>query len=640
MPIERRQFCTLLATGLTTPFIMTACGGSSGSGGNGQLPGPRGAGGINPKELVQSQIGIDFPEDTEQSIFDLSIASGDPTPTGVMLWTHLAPSAVTEGIELHYQVAYDDQFEQLVLEGFAEPGSITEQNDFTVKIDLDGYLQPNRRYYYRFIYTPNYANSRVTSRVGRCRTTPAEDAQIKQIKFGLLTCQDYTNGYYGVLRQVAEDESLDFVIHLGDFIYDSSGGTDFQPTPHEDRRFSMLSEYHPNTYDDELLGDVPKPKMSRIVLDLADFRHIYRVYRKDQNLQRAMERHTWIMTADDHEIGNDAYWDYERNTLGLPDHPYTTSKSLSEGQIIQKLNQLKLDSQQSWWEYTPTRVTINRDSTDPHNFLKIYRRLVFGDMLELLMIDSRTYRTAHPCGSDQAFNGRYLPLTCGSTFENPYIDGRPHSMLGIEQKEWLFDHLLSSTRRYKVLGNQTLMARLGIEHKNWEIPFSVESWDGFQFERSELMQALKSHQVENFVVLTGDFHSHIAANLKMDYRNSNANNEDNYVGVEFMTPAITSSALVETASFFLNKGEPLSGQQQKLLELITQNLAYITNPHIRYFNSAEQGFSTLLFTPTYVEWESFVVDKDIPDNMLKKQVAKMRKYTSNPWLTPAKIENK
>jgi alkaline phosphatase D len=633
MPIERRQFCTLLATGLTTPFIMTACGGSSGSGGNGQLSGPRGAGGINPKELVQSQIGIDFPEDTEQSIFDLSIASGDPTPTGVMLWTHLAPSAVTEGIELHYQVAYDDQFEQLVLEGFAEPGSITEQNDFTVKIDLDGYLQSNRRYYYRFIYTPHYANSRVSSRVGRCRTAPAEDAQIKQIKFGLLTCQDYTNGYYGALRQVAEDDSLDFIIHLGDFIYEAAGDKRFQLSNH--RSLTLLSDHHSSHLDDELFEDGPLPEKTIVALDLEDYRHIYRTYRKDQNLQKAMENHTWIMTSDDHDVVNDAYWDYQRDTLGAPDHPFTHSKSLNESQIIQKLNQLKLDSQQAWWEYTPARIAINRDSTDPHNFLKIYRRLIFGDMLELFMIDSRSYRTGHPCGVG-AVGERFLPLSC-ETFNNEFINGMPHSMLGAQQKEWLFNHLSSSSCRYKVLGNQTLMARLGIEHKGWQQPFMTDAWDGFQFERDQLMQELRLNKVENFVVLTGDLHAHLAANLKIDYRDSNPNHHDNYVGVEFMTPSISSASLLKVMANKLaranDKEGTLANDLERRLTALAWGMIHVTNPHIRYLNSAQQGFSTLLFTPKYVEWESFAVDKNIPDNNVKMRVAKLRKDVDKPWLS-------
>ncbi|MBL4866114.1 MAG: alkaline phosphatase D family protein [Pseudomonadales bacterium] len=390
MTIERRKFCTLLASGLATPFILTACGGSSD-----EEPAPtdgteRGLEGIDPPvavdpdllDLIDSQIGIVFNADSER-VFPQSISSGDPTPSGVMLWTRVDPGITNPNLELYFQVAFDKNFERLVLEGKLPtsgtetendpvPFGLLEELDYTVRIDLDGLLRSDRFYYYRFIYDGT------ASRTGRCRTAPAEDATVESLKFGLLSCQDFTNGYYGALKLVADDDSLDYVIHLGDFIYETVGDPSFQALPFEDRQIIL-------------------PSSGIHAMDLEDYRHLYRTYRSDVNLQAAMERHTWIMAPDDHETANDCYWDYLNETLGAPDHPYTTDPQFENSKIA-LLNKLKLDSQEAWLEYVPARVTINRDSTNPHEFLTVYRRLVFGDLLELLMLDTRSYRTGHPCG--------------------------------------------------------------------------------------------------------------------------------------------------------------------------------------------------------------------------------------------------
>ncbi len=209
-------------------------------------------------------------------VFDLSIASADPTPSGVVLWTHIASSAWRAGESLYVQVASDAAFNSIVLEARVGPDDISAQRDYTVKIDLDGKLAAGSPYYYRFIYDGT------VSRIGRCRTAPAAGASLSRLKFGLLTCQDYTNGYYGALAHVARDDSLDFVLHLGDFIYETAGDPRFQSLPFADRTMIL-------------------PSGGTVSMGLDDYRFIYRTYRSDPNLQAAMERHTWIMVPDDHE---------------------------------------------------------------------------------------------------------------------------------------------------------------------------------------------------------------------------------------------------------------------------------------------------------------------------------------------------
>src|SRR4051794_21642304 len=128
-------------------------------------------------------------EPDDGRIFDLSVASGDPSATGVILWTHLRPESIVAGRPLAFQVARDPMFSSLVLEGEIPPEALGPENDHTVKVDLAGRLARGGVYPSRFVYGCR------ASRTGRARTLPA--AGVASLKIALVTCQDFTNGYYG-----------------------------------------------------------------------------------------------------------------------------------------------------------------------------------------------------------------------------------------------------------------------------------------------------------------------------------------------------------------------------------------------------------------------------------------------------------
>jgi len=282
--IDRRKFLTYVAAGLATPYVVTFTAGSA----------------------KASVIRAGAPLNTDSGrVFSLSVASGDPSPTGVVLWTRIDPGAYRSGTPLFVQVAKDPDFMELAFESVVESQNISADRDYTVSLDTDGYLQPSIRYYYRFVYDGT------VSLTGRCRTTPPYGADVGNLKLGLVTCQDYTNGYYGAYAHIAADDSLDFVLHLGDFIYETAGDPRFQSLPFDDRRIIL-------------------PSNGIVSLGLEDYRHLYRTYRSDPFLQRALEQHTFIFTRDDHETANDCYWDYERDTLGAPDHPEIADFKLQE----------------------------------------------------------------------------------------------------------------------------------------------------------------------------------------------------------------------------------------------------------------------------------------------------------------------
>ena len=533
-------------------------------------------------------------------VFDLSVASGDPSATGVMLWTHIRAEAVRPGQALFLQVALDAGFQTLLLQARIEPHQINAERDHTIKVDLNGQLpetQSGGPYFYRFIYDGT------VSRTGRCRTLPQDGNALRSLKLGLLTCQDYTNGYYGALGHLAADDSIDYVLHLGDFIYETAGDPRFQSLPFEDRTMVL-------------------PSGGTVALDLEDYRFIYRRYRSDPLLQQAMERHTFICVPDDHETANDCYWDYARDTLGAPDHPYTTDPQYDNSPAL--LRQLRLDSQRAWSEYVPARVNFNPIASHPHEALTQYRRFQFGRFLDLFMIDSRSYRSAHACGEGDVFQ-RYVPLGC-TKYNAP-----TQTMLGDRQRDWLIEGLTQSRAAWKLMGNQTFFSRLSITFLGKQItPLNIDAWDGFVAERRALTSALREAQVKDFVVATGDLHTYMSSHIKHDFGNNTPLAVDNFVGVEFMTPSVTSANLGEMLGAQLD-----ATQRAILLQGLAPAAVRVNNPHIQYFDSSRYGYSTLEFTDRHAEWVAYTVDKNDPDpRTARRCVARQRKSRYLPWIVP------
>ncbi|MFC3150575.1 alkaline phosphatase D family protein [Litoribrevibacter euphylliae] len=584
--MNRRKFLGASAAALATPYALKTTQAQAGFFDFGAS-----------KNIAALPDNSQINQEQARRVFDLSVTSGDPTSTGVMLWTHINPEEYDSNETLTFQISQDPACEYVLLEGTVDAWDISANNDYTVKIDLDGQLNPNETYYYRFIYKD------VSSRIGRCKTLPLEDSYLKSLKLAVLTCQDYTNGYYGALNYVANDLNIDFVIHLGDFIYETAGDPRFQSLPFDDRTIILPSD-------------------GVVALGVDDYRHLYKTYRSDLNLQLAMEVHTWILTTDDHETANDCYWDYERDTLGAPDHPFVTE----EGNDAGALRQLKLDSQRAWVEYTPTRVTVNEYATHPHDFTQIYRNFKFGDLFELFMLDTRTYRTAHPCGENDIFS-RYLPLNCHN------MNNESQSMMGEVQFNWLKQGLQDSTAKWTVLGNQTYMGRMAASLLGQPLAYiNVDAWDGYQYERDRLMEAVRDANLENFVVLTGDLHTYISSYVKYDYGHLTNLWWRNIAGVEFMTPSVTSSNLFEMIS---NQAQSLE-QKQQLLQALSEGAIRINNPHICYFNSTQNGYSTLEFNRDYCEWTAYSVDKNTnSDTPSRTMVKRQRKHAGWAWLDNA-----
>lgn len=577
--ISRRRFLLLAGLGLATPFVITSRSAQA----MGSMP-PRRAPLPNNEATTA----------TTRYVFPHSVASGDPTPSGAVIWTRLNPETVTPGQDLDFELATDPDGAELVLTGRIPSTAIAAERDFTVTVDLDGELGADRVYYYRFRYggTP--------SRLGRLRTTLAGGQ--RSMKLAVVTCQDFTNGYYGAYSYIARDLDIDYVIHLGDFIYETTGNSGFQDAPYPERRIQL-------------------PSGANVALGLDDYHALYRAYRSDRFLQQAMENHTWIVATDDHETANDVYWDYARDTLGAPDHPFTDDAQYGNDPAL--LRRLKIDSQAAWLNYIPARVQVDRGADHPWAFSRIYRNVRFGDLAEIFMTDTRTYRTPHPCGEGE-FGERYVPTGCDA------YNGPEHSILGDAQREWLFNGLAASGAQWKLLGNQTYLGRLAVTLLGKPLALvSTDAWDGYAAERRQLTGFVSDQGIDNFVVLTGDMHSYLASYVKTDYGKLTNIDFTQICGVEFMTPSVTSANFTELLSETLQKDVG----EQAVADALSEGVVRANNPHIRYFNSARNGYSTLDITANHVEWTAYAVDKSLDsEEATRTEMIRLRKDTLIPWL--------
>jgi alkaline phosphatase D len=469
-----------------------------------------------------------------REVFPLSVAAGDPAPDGVVLWTRVAPSG-TGPVPLTWEVARDPALREVVASGdaVADPS-----HDWTVKVRVrSGVLVPFTTYWYRFRALGT------VSRVGRFKTLPDPATSMDRLRLGYVSCQDYTAGRFTALRKLG-DADVDYVLHLGDYIYETVSDPQFQRRGPRDRQLRL-----------------PGGGVRAETLD--DYRWMYRTYRADPDLQRLHERFAVIAIWDDHEFANDGYGIHDTDTTDEQANADPARRSAAS---------------QAWTEYVPADVTF-----DPHapplEQLRIYRSFVFGDLAELVLTDERLYRDGPPCGLSQA--QRYATRGC---------DGQRapmRTMMGVEQRRWLIERLTASTRRWKLWGNETMvmpfrlpgwLARRLHPHSG-DVPMlddvyvNLDQWDGYQWERSLITDALAD--VRGLVVLTGDLHSFIAGTLRA------ADGRD--VATCLMVGSVTSANLIEL----------LVKRTLPSMPLPLGRLVRSANPHLGYVNSSAHGFNVV-----------------------------------------------
>lgn len=261
------------------------------------------------------------------------VASGDPYPTSVILWTRVTPEKISAEIEVKWELTEDEAFKKIVDSGVAQA---KYAGDYTVKVEARG-LRPGQQYYYRFHALDG------TSIIGKTRSA-AQSAQ--QLRLAAVSCSNYESGYFNAYARLAEEEDLSAVIHLGDYIY----------------------EYGPSIYADTTLGRSHLPEHE--IITLKDYRTRYAQYRLDPGLRAAHASHPFITVWDDHELTNNSY------KKGAQNHQD------DEGNY----NKRKKAARQAYYEWLPIRDEVEH-----------YRNFSFGNMADLIMLDERLAgRTEQP----------------------------------------------------------------------------------------------------------------------------------------------------------------------------------------------------------------------------------------------------
>ncbi|WP_137286059.1 alkaline phosphatase D family protein [Halorussus salinisoli] len=515
------------------------------------------------------------------SVFPQSIASGGPTASGVLLWTRIDPDAHDGETPLAVEVAADEGFDRVVYRGVVPAEKFGRDRDFTVTVDVDGELGSDGRYFYRFVYGGD------ASEVGRCRTLPDPGASPDSLRLAVASCNDYLHGYFGAFGRIAEAD-VDFLVHLGDFIYEYAGDGP------GDRSISL-------------------PSGRGQASELADYRHLYRTYRSDELLQRALRRHTLIHTWDDHEIVNDRWWNDETDAPETYSHP--------RGDDPEFMRRLYVEGIRAYTEYVPVRAKYEPSGEeeaelDPdairENF-RLYRSFRFGDLADLFVTDERLYRSPPPNADER---GPSVPADVAA--ENP---GR--TMLGADQRRWLLRGMADSEARWKLWGNEVLAAAFRFV-EGGEATVNADAWDGYRTERQRVLSSLAEMGVENVVALTGDMHSYLAAYLLTDYELTLGESLDSgsgesgrdesateRAGVEFMAPAVSSDNLVAMGNIPDSEAETVVAALQA------------ENPHVEWFDSSHWGYAVVDVGTEELVYSAYAVDRtvdsaDAPERLLRR----------------------
>ena len=409
--------------------------------------------------------------------FSEGVMSGEPTPSAITLWTRLADAEGKVGIDL--EVATDSAFRHVVAHKRLSTSAAVNHN---VKGRITG-LKPHEQYYYRF------ATATKDGPVGRFRTALPADS-LQPVRFAFWSCQDYTHGYYNAHEAMAR-EDLDFVVCLGDYIYDETYHTVKDGTGVRDDKIGPVQQQSGQAGVDYF----------RAAETLDQYRQKYALYRSDASLRKVQARFPTVMLWDDHEV-QDNYAGGEANGGLPPSHHYS--------------NKRKAAAYKAFFETMPYTPPAGEPT-------RVYRRLQFGRTVDLLIMDQRQYRKDQPCGDTVA-------PACADW-------SQPRAFLGTRQLNWLKSQLGSSKAAWKVLANEVTIMPTRVLGGAF---FGFDSWDGYPQERENLLTFIRDRQIKDVVFVTGDIHTFIAGDVR-----TNAGMGDP-AALEFVGGSITSSGLGET----------------------------------------------------------------------------------------------
>ncbi|GGT13187.1 alkaline phosphatase D family protein [Streptomyces chromofuscus] len=468
------------------------------------------------------------------------VASGDPLPDGILLWTRVTPTAeATPGsglgpdIEVGWTVATDKAFTNVVAKGST---TATAASDHTVKADIRG-LAPATDYWFRF------SAGGTDSPAGRARTAPAADAAVAGLRFGVVSCANWEAGYFAAYRHLAARGDLDAWLHLGDYIYEYGAG-----------------EY--GTRGTSVRSHAPAHE----ILTLADYRIRHGRYKTDPDLQALHATAPVVAIWDDHEIANDTW------SGGAQNHTEGAEGAWAARQAAAK---------QAYFEWMPVRPAIAGTT---------YRRLRFGKLADLSLLDLRSFRS------------QQVSLGDGD------VDDPDRTLTGRAQLDWLKAGLKSSDTTWRLVGNSVMIAPFAIGSLSAELlkplakllglpqeglAVNTDQWDGYTDDRRELLAHLRSNAIRNTVFLTGDIH--------MAWANDVPVNAGTYplsasAATEFVVTSVTSDNL-----------DDLVKVPEGTVSAVASPVIRAANRHVHWVDTDRHGYGVLDITGERAQMDYYVL---------------------------------
>ncbi|MFF5312435.1 alkaline phosphatase D family protein [Streptomyces massasporeus] len=468
------------------------------------------------------------------------VASGDPLPDGILLWTRVTPvpeaipgSGAGPDTEVSWVVARDKAFSSVVAKGST---TATAASDHTVKADIRG-LQPATDYWFRF------SAGGTDSPAARTRTAPAADAAVPGLRFGVVSCANWEAGYFSPYRHLAARGDLDAWLHLGDYIYEYGTG-----------------EY--GTRDKVVRPHAPAHE----IVTLADYRVRHARYKTDPDLQALHATAPVVAIWDDHEFANDAW------SGGAENHTEGAEGAWSARQAAAK---------QAYFEWMPVRPAIAGTT---------YRRLRFGKLADLSLLDLRSFR------SQQVKVG------------NGEVDDPDRTLTGRAQLDWLKAGLKASDTTWRLVGNSVMISPFAVGSLSADLlkplakllglpqeglALNTDQWDGYTDDRREILAHLRTNAIRNTVFLTGDIHMAWANDVPVDAGTYPLSPS---AATEFVVTSVTSDNLDDIVKV-----------PEGTVSAVASPVIRAANRHVHWVDTDRHGYGVLDITAERAQMDYYVI---------------------------------
>lgn len=468
------------------------------------------------------------------------VASGDPLPDGILLWTRVTPvpeaipgSGAGPDTEVSWVVARDKAFSNVVAKGST---TATAASDHTVKADIRG-LRPATDYWFRF------SAGGTDSPAARTRTAPAADAAVPVLRFGVVSCANWEAGYFSPYRHLAARGDLDAWLHLGDYIYEYGTG-----------------EY--GTRDKVVRPHAPAHE----IVTLADYRIRHARYKTDPDLQALHAKAPVVAIWDDHEFANDAW------SGGAENHTEGAEGAWSARQAAAK---------QAYFEWMPVRPAIAGTT---------YRRLRFGKLADLSLLDLRSFR------SQQVKVG------------NGEVDDPDRTLTGRAQLDWLKAGLKASDTTWRLVGNSVMISPFAVGSLSADLlkplakllglpqeglALNTDQWDGYTDDRREILAHLRTNAIRNTVFLTGDIHMAWANDVPVDAGTYPLSPS---AATEFVVTSVTSDNLDDIVKV-----------PEGTVSAVASPVIRAANRHVHWVDTDRHGYGVLDITAERAQMDFYVI---------------------------------